>query len=160
MDSSPAAYFEKELQEFKEALGSAGIHGALRYLSHRTPHRFTGIYRYDGEMLRNVAIFDKYDPALKKGEDAPMKATYCSLLQVRQALEIMDATEDERVKGLVVTPVTSYYGVLMRDAHGRPFGSLCHFDMKRCQERLNDFPLLEAAAKVLYDHLLSGQVEG
>ena len=143
-------YFAKELQEFKGALESSGVHGALGYLNKRTPHRYTGIYRYDGETLRSLAIYDRYDPNVQKGEDAPMAATYCSLLQEQQALEITDATEDARVKDIVITPVTSYCGVLIRDSDGKPFGSLCHFDMKRCQERLTDFPLLESAAEILY----------
>lgn len=145
--------FSNELRDFKAALETSGVHGALRYLNKRTPHRYTGFYKYDGDTLRNLAIYDKYDPNVQKGEDAPMAATYCSLLQKQQALEIFDATEDVRVKGIVLTPVTSYCGVLVRDTNGFPFGSLCHFDMKRCQPRSTDFPLLQAAAEILYQHL-------
>ncbi|WP_299754308.1 hypothetical protein [uncultured Pontibacter sp.] len=146
-------YFAKELQEFKAELENAGIPGALRYLNARTPHRYTGIYKYDGEILRNVAIYDKYDPNALKGEDAPMGATYCSLLVKERALEITDAAEDDRVKNVIITPVTSYCGVLMKDHAGNAFGSLCHFDMNRCQERTTDFPLLELAAEILYQHM-------
>lgn len=154
-ETTSSGFFAKELQELKVELEASGVYGALRYLNKRTPHRYTGIYRYDGEILRNVAIYDKYDPYLQKGEDTPLVATYCSLLSEQQKLEITDATEDERVKGIVITPVMSYYGVLMRGSNGNPFGSLCHFDMKRCQERVSDFPLLESAAKMLYHHLNS-----
>lgn len=150
--SSPDSSLD-ELQEFKAALETSGVHGALGYLNKRTPHRYTGIYRYEGDTLRNLAIYDRYEPAVQKGEDAPMAATYCSLLQKQQALEITDAAEDTRVRGIVITPVVSYCGVSVKDAKGNPFGSLCHFDMKRCQQRLSDFPLLEAAAEILYRHL-------
>lgn len=150
--SSPE-YSLDELQEFKAALETSGVHGALGYLNKRTPHRYTGIYRYDGDTLRSVAIYDRYEPDVQIGEDAPMAATYCSLLLKQQTLEITDAAEDERVKGVVITPVVSYCGVSIKDSKGNPFGSLCHFDMKRCQQRLSDFPLLEAAAEILYHHL-------
>ena len=43
-----------DLVEFRIAL-SDGVHAALRYLNSRTPHRFTGVYRYDGDVLRNMA---------------------------------------------------------------------------------------------------------
>ncbi|MFD2513189.1 hypothetical protein ACFSRY_04880 [Pontibacter locisalis] len=148
-------FFAKELQEFKDALKASGIHGALHYLNTRTPHRYTGIYKFDGENLRNLALYDRFDSTLTKGEDAPMSATYCSLVQKQQALEITDATEDSRVKGKIITPVVSYCGVLLRDADGKPFGTLCHFDMQRCQERISDFPLLKAAAGILYSYLHS-----
>jgi len=149
--------FSNELQEFKVALKISGVHGALGYLNKRMPHRYTGIYRYEGDTLRNLAIYDRYEPDARKGEDAPMSATYCSLLQKQEALEIADAAEDARVKGIIITPVVSYCGVLMRNSHGLPYGSLCHFDMNRCQERMSDFPLLQAAAQILYYHLHSGE---
>lgn len=147
--------FIVEFQEFNAALESAGVYGALRYLNKRTPHRFTGIYKYEGSMLRNVALYDRYDPKIYQGDDAPLAATYCSMLQKEQSLEVNDSAEDDRVKGIIITPVVSYCGVSMKDADGKPFGSLCHFDMNRCQERFSDFPLLQAASEVLYDYIHS-----
>lgn len=141
------------LHEFQEALKTNGVHGALRYLNSRTPHRFTGIYRYDGETLRNIALYDKHDPKVRSGEDAPMVATYCSLVKDAKKLEILDSEEDVRVKGKIITPVVSYCGVVMEDVNGLPLGTLCHFDMNRCQERSSDFPLMELASEILYRHL-------
>ncbi|MBC5992781.1 hypothetical protein [Pontibacter cellulosilyticus] len=144
---------KEEIEEFKAVLNSFGVHSALKFLNNRTPHRYTGLYRYDGDTLRNIALYDSYDQELQKGDDAPMNATYCSLLQKEQKLEITDASEDIRVKNKIITPVTSYCGVLIRDSDGEPFGTLCHFDLKRCQERISDFPLLEAAASTFYQHI-------
>lgn len=135
------------LESFKSLLKTAGLHEALRFLNSRTPHRFTGIYKFDGDTLRNIALYDDFTPNLQKGEDAPMNATYCSLVQTLEKLEINDSQDDERVKGKINTPVISYCGVLIRDEEGKPFGTLCHFDMKRCQEPTLDFPLLQEAAK-------------
>jgi hypothetical protein len=47
--------------------------------------------------------------------------------------------------------------VLIRDAEGKAFGTLCHYDMQRCQERTTDLPLLEEAAGLLYKQLHSGR---
>jgi hypothetical protein len=140
-----------EIGEFTEALQRHGIHEALQYLNSRTPHRYTGVFRFDGDVLRNEALFDRYRADFRKGDDAPMAATYCALVGRQQApLEINDATQDAHVKGLVDTPVISYCGVLIRDSNGKAFGTLCHYDLKRCQERTTDLPLLQAAAKLLY----------
>lgn len=145
---------QRELTEFNTALQQRGIHAALKYLNQRTPHQYTGIFRFDGDVLRNEALFDRYHPDLHQGNDAPLAATYCSLVGQQQVpLEITDAATDQRVKGLIQTPVVSYCGVLVRDQAGRPFGSLCHYDMQRCEERTADLPLLQAAADLLYQHL-------
>ncbi len=147
---------EPLLESFENLLKESGIHDALGFLSHRTPHRYTGIYQFDGDTLRNLAMYDCYDPTVENGDDAPMASTYCSLVQTRAQLEIMDAAHDDRVKGIIITPVVSYCGVLIRDAAGKPFGTLCHFDMKRCQEASLDIPLLEQAARLLFKHLKKG----
>jgi len=151
--------FAEEIQEFKNILESSGVHSALHFLNKRTPHRFTGIYRYDQETLRNLALYDVYNPELEKGEDAPMQFTYCSLLKNYETLEINNAAEDIRVKDKIITPVISYFGVLMRDLHGAPIGSLCHFDMQPCDERLTDFPLLESAAKILSQYFYAQELK-
>lgn len=55
--------------------------------------------------------------------------------------------------GKINTPVISYCGVLLKDSEVKPFETLCHFDMMCCEERITDFPLLQAAAQMLYEHL-------
>ena len=111
MANSPG--LDSSLETFKALLKNSGLHDALRFLSHRTPHRYTGVYKFDGETLRNLALYDSYDPKLIKGEDAPMAATYCSLVQTQGKLGINDAENDKRVKGIIITPVVSYCGVLI-----------------------------------------------
>ncbi|MDO7850387.1 GAF domain-containing protein [Hymenobacter convexus] len=140
---------EPEIQEFSALLRAEGVHAALQYLNSRTPHRYTGVFRFDGETLRNEALFDRYEPAVQRGDDVPMAVTYCSLVGRQQApLEIQDAATDSRAQE-ISTPVVSYCGVPIRDAKGSPVGTLCHYDMQRCQERTTDLPLLEAAADLL-----------
>jgi hypothetical protein len=144
---------EPEFTEFTRSLQSNGVHAALAYLNNRTPHRFTGIYRYDGTTLRNIFLYDKFDNGVQRGDDAPMEATYCSLVVAGGgSLEIMDASTDERVMGVVITPVVSYCGVLLVDRDGEPFGTLCHFDLNRCEARTGDLPLLKAASEMLFPY--------
>ncbi len=158
MDNDPAV--DSSVESFKNILIQSGLHDALRFLNHRTPHRYTGVYKFDGDTLRNLTLYDSYDPKLIKGEDAPMAVTYCSLVRTQGKLEINDAENDIRVKNIIITPVASYCGVLIRDAEGKPFGTLCHFDMKRCQEQVLDFPMLEEAAKYLFKYLDNETAKG
>lgn len=145
---------ESELSEFAAVVHQHGVHAALAYLNRRTPHRYTGLFRFEGEVLRSEVLVDGNQPLVRQGNDTPMAATFCSLVGRQQApLEILDAATDPQYGGLIDTPVVSYCGVLIRDAQGQPYGTLCHYDMQRCQERTTDQPLLAAAAALLYQQL-------
>lgn len=143
-----------DILELENTLQSGGVHEALRWLNSRTPHRFTGIYRYDGDTLRNVHLFDRFDPTVRTSGDAPLTATWCALVgQHGGSIEIPDSTKEIRFPVLPVTPVISYCGALIRDEHGEPYGTLCHYDMLPCEERKSDIPLLEAATPLIYQRI-------
>jgi len=137
--------------KFEKILEKQGIHDALRFLNSRTSHRFTALYRFDSPTLRNIALIDSYTADVKKGDDAPMADTYCSIVgQLERSFTTEDAREDDR---LCAHPahdtVISYCGVLLRDAAGVPFGTLCHFDNVPSEVPVREMPLMEAAAPLL-----------
>lgn len=139
----------QELDDLKGILDTHGVHETLRELNSRTPHRFTGIYRFDGGILRNLHLVDQFNPDVRRGDDVPIQDAYCSLLSESDPrLEFAEVQSDPHV---AVKPgkVVSYCGVLIRNADGTPFGSLCHYDVKPCQKRMSDVPLLEAIAPAL-----------
>lgn len=143
----------QDLAEFRVALAD-GLHAALRYLNSRTPHRYTGVYRYQGEMLHNVALFDPYEPEKQRGADIPMADAYCSNVgRNREPLEFADAKSDGRFPYLAGSPVVSYSGVLISSPEGVPYGTLCHYDEQRCETRASDIPLLQAVAPLIYEAL-------
>ncbi len=149
MSGSHASHTEGAERRILAALDNDGLHAALRLLNERTPHRFTGIYRYDGDMLRNVILFDVHDRQLLRGDDIPMSASYCALLQddFDGAIEFDDPGSDALAKARShLSPVVSYCGVLLVDAGGEPFGSLCHYDLKPCQARTSDLAMLRSLA--------------
>ncbi len=142
-----------ELAGFCVALRE-GVRAALRYLNSRTPHRFTGVYRYDGEMLRNMALFDRSEPEAQRGNDIPMADAYCANVgRNREPLEFADAEGDGRFPYLPGSPVVSYCGVLISSPDGAPYGTLCHYDVRRCETHTSDIPLLKAAAPLIYEAL-------
>ncbi len=140
---------------FEEALQRTGLHGALRFLNARTPHRFTGLYRFDGRQLRNIVLFDQFNPDQVKGNDAPIENTFCSLVpESGGALAFAEARKDPRVSH-ISTPVVSYCGVQLRDSQGAPFGTLCHFDLKPCETRTSDLQFLAMLAPMLQQKIVA-----
>lgn len=138
--------------KFEKIVSARGSHEALRFLNSRTPHRFTGIFRFDPPLLRNILLVDSYAPEVKKGDDAPMNETYCSIVgEARLAFTIADARLDRRLDSHPAREsVISYCGVLLRDVDtGKPFGTLCHFDLVPCDVPVSELPLMEAAAPLL-----------
>ena len=131
----------------RQTLDREGVHACLRLLNSRTPHRFTGIYRYDGDMLRNVALYDRFDPVATRGDDVAMTDAYCAIVGATQCpLEFVDARTDGRFAHKSGSSVVSYCGALIRDEAGRPFGTLCHYDVRACQASGTELALLEAVA--------------
>lgn len=139
------------LTEFERKLRTLGLHEALRFLNGRTPHRYTAIYRYDGEVLRNLHLVDALAPEIRRGSDVPLGDSYCAHVgETKASVMFDDARNNVRVTPRPNSPVVSYCGVLLTDAAGQPFGSLCHFDTMRCETPNHDIPLLEAAAPLVF----------
>lgn len=149
-DSRAEADFSFEVQTFTHTLYQKGVHAALGLLNSRVPHRYTGLYRFDGEQSRNLHLFDRYDLRLRQGHDVPLAEAFCALVGREQTLvDIVDATRDPRAE-TINTLVVSYCGVPVHDEQGRLFGSLCHYDLTLCQEWHGHKRLLTAAAPLLY----------
>ncbi len=140
-----------QLAQVAEALRTSGLHAALALLNARTVHRFTGVYRYDGDTLRNVALFDRFAPDVERGVDAPMIATYCAIVpSVGASLEVADGRSDSRFPWMQDNSVVYYCGVQICDDAGAPVGTLCHFDLQRCETPSSELPLMGVVAPLLY----------
>jgi hypothetical protein len=141
--------FSDELSAIEAALQAGGVHAALRVLNARVPHRFTGVYRFDGGTLRNVALFDRWAPHLAQGADAPMSETFCALVEKTDGpLEVTDGRKDDRFPWMQSNAVASYCGAPIRNIEGRAIGTLCHFDLEPCQATASEGPLLVQAASL------------
>lgn len=104
----------------------------LEYLNGLVEHRFTGIYRFEPGWVASVALFDRETPQLRVGAAVKMKESYCWLTGATGAgYVIEDAWTDARLEGHAARDeVRAYVAVLLRDAKGVPWGTLCHFDFK------------------------------
>ena len=147
-----APRFAHDLAELDRSLRERGMRGALWLLNARTPHRFTGVFQYEGDMLRSVALVDKWDPLVERGEDVPVASAYCAHLRnTGEPLEVADGSTDPRTPWMAQGEVLSYCGAPIRTRSGELWGALCHFDTARCETKNSDMPLLLAAAALLHE---------
>lgn len=135
-----------ELAYVRSCLARPDVHAALDYLNGRTAYRFTGLYRFEGGTLRNVALFDRWVPRQKKGADAPLDQTFCGIVRDAGELEVQYGPTDPRFPWMQQNAVVCYCGTLVRDGDGEPLGTLCHFDVQRCEQSSSELALLRAAA--------------
>lgn len=129
-DTGSASLSRSEADYLSDILELEGVHGLLRHLNQQVPHRFTGLYRFDPPTLRNVELFDRENPELRVGQDAPMRETYCSITATTESgFDLEDAQTDARVEEHAARDSTrSYCGVPVRSREGSVVGTLCHFD--------------------------------
>lgn len=134
----------------RDMLSSSDLTEVLRFLNQRARFRFTGVYRTDPPLLRNVCLFDRENPSLLLGGDStPLERTYCGIVSsTRAPFYVEDAISDSR---LSVHParasVVSYAGVPVRSAAGEVVGTLCHFDTRPRMLPVDEIKVLEGVAR-------------
>lgn len=143
------------LAALDEIFDAEGAHGALRFLNARAPHRFTGVYRLDPPTLRNVLLYDRQNPRLEAGADAPLRETYCSISGGQAVpFSTADAAQDPRLAQHPARDSTlSYCGVPLLDASGEAVGTLCHFDLVPRPIPEAEIQVLRAAAPRMIETL-------
>lgn len=127
MISQPTA-----LSTFRQTLKKTGVRAALQYLNSISTHRFTALFRFEGNTLRNLHLIDRENPQIERCPDLPVLESYC--IYVRNSAKpflIEDSLQDERVEGHPKRQIVkSYCGVPLIDVDGTLFGTICHFDFK------------------------------
>jgi len=98
------AVVDRVVCELRPMLERYGVSAVLALLNARTRYRFTGVYRMEPPLLRNVHLYDRENPSLDgSGGSDPLVAPDAML---------------------------SSLGVPIRGADGRVSGTLCHFDSR------------------------------
>lgn len=139
------------LNQLKEILRNQGIRPALIYLNGLTEHRFTALYRFDADTLKNHYFFDRENPELDSTPDIPMMASYCVFVRDQaDTFTTSDAMQDDRTRDHPKRrEVQAYCGVPLCDANGNVFGSICHFDFRPISISDGNVALLEAVAPLI-----------
>ena len=108
-----------------------GPEAALLYLNSGVPHRYTAVYRFEGELLRNVLLYDKQGQMRPEYLIAvPFKQSFCQFVLRDQAFRTDDSEHDDRLAGHPYRGiVVSYHSVPVVNEHGALWGTMSHFDM-------------------------------
>ncbi|MEJ8853336.1 GAF domain-containing protein [Variovorax robiniae] len=134
-----------------------GLQSALAWLNEGVAHRYTAIYRFEGELLRNVALYDKLDQVRPEFLlVVPFRHSFCQFVLRDQAFRTEDSRLDKRLDGHPYQGVVvSYHSVPLTTGEGALWGTMSHFDMVGHPLPDEEFELLQQAALALRGHLKS-----
>ncbi|SCK17704.1 GAF domain-containing protein [Variovorax sp. HW608] len=146
---------ERNLETFSALLASEGPEAALQYLNSGVPHRYTAIYRFEGDLLRNVLLHDKRRQMRPEFLIAvPFKQSFCQFVRRDQVFRTNDSASDERLAGHPYRGVVvSYHSVPVLNDEGALWGTMSHFDMRSHPVADSEFELLQQAAKALSSYI-------
>ncbi len=149
--SGPTLNLTDSRTRLKEILDDEGTRAAVAYLNGLTWHRFTALYRFDRETLRNLYFFDREHPEVESSPDIPITASYCVFVRDNErTFALSDSFSDGRVEGHPKRPqIRSYCGVPLVAESGRMFGTICHFDLEPLNISDETVSLMEAVAPLL-----------
>lgn len=120
------------MKVLKSTLDSGGIIAGLQFLNSRVPHRYTGIYKFHGDMIHRVFLYDKLDGPQPFAKSTPVAESFAGFITADQPFSVTDASSKVGlIKAVKRSSVVSYFGVGMSQVPGKVFGSLCHFDRVR-----------------------------
>ena len=119
------------MEQVRAELHDGRLREALSLLNSTTVYRFTGAYRFEGQWVRSVALFDRRNPDLCVGDHVLWQESYCRITaEDGDACRIDAALQDARLMAHAArTAVQSYVGVLLKSPDGTRLGTLCHFDV-------------------------------
>lgn len=139
------------LRELKSVLGKEGLRASLAFLNSLTSHRFTSLYRFEGDRLHSITFYDREHPEVQSCEDIPIMASYCVFVRDSGAMfTTHDARSDERVQDHPKqTIVQAYCGVPILNQDGTMVGTVCHFDFQPRHIANLDVDLLESMAELV-----------
>jgi GAF domain-containing protein len=144
---------ERAISKLRTIVATDGPRAALIYLNSLCGHRFSALYLFDGDALRNLYFYDREQPEVETTDEIPVTASYCVFVrQTGQLFHTSDALRDERVREHPKREkIQSYCGVPLLDRAGSMFGSICHFDVAPRIISDEDVDLLEAFGRMLQD---------
>jgi hypothetical protein len=133
-------------EQFTSALEAGGLNTAMRWLNDRVPYRYTAIFAFEGEMLRNVCLIDKENLNITNCANQPITGSYCMYVhRSRERFNIEQSLLDKRVaEHPKRRNVQCYYGIPLFGSQGQMLGTVCHFDSM-------PLPVTESVAEALDD---------
>ena len=116
--------------EFRAVVSAGGLRAGMRWLNARVPYRYSAIFAFHGDTLRNVCLVDKENQSITRCDDQPITESYCLYIhRSGERFAVEEARADPRVDGHPKRYVCQcYYGIPLHGANGKLLGTVCHFD--------------------------------
>lgn len=117
-------------EKFDATIKADGLWAAMRWINDRVPYRFTAIFAFDGDMLRNICLVDKQNAGITHCPKQPITDSYCVYIhRSGKRMSVEDALLDKRVDGHPKrSAYQCYYGIPLLGSDGKLLGTVCHFD--------------------------------
>jgi GAF domain-containing protein len=142
---------KENLQLLRKVISQSGVRAGLEFLNKLTNHRFTALYRFDGEMLKNIFLFDRENPHQESTAEIPVLASYCVFVRDSGASFCVEnsVTDARTVNHPKKLKIKSYCGVPLLDQFGKMFGTICHFDVNPRGTSVDNVALMEDFASLI-----------
>lgn len=118
------------VRKFKTTIEADGLWAAMRWLNDRVPYRFTAIFAFEGDTLRNICLVDKENANITHCSDQPVTESYCIYIhRSGERFSVEDSMLDGRVGSHPKRrSYHCYYGIPLFGSDGKLRGTVCHFD--------------------------------
>ena len=116
---------DPSLDDFEAGLRRFGLQAALGYLNKWVPHRFTAIYALEGDLLRNMEVFDERNEIRALDlQTVQLNESFCQVVLRDGKLITTDSAADARLEGSPYQGVVhSYVGVPVAIPGGGLYGT-------------------------------------
>jgi GAF domain-containing protein len=139
---------------FLAEIEMGGIEAGLRFLNARTAYRYTGVYRLEGAMMRNIYLYDRLGESVSKFEKVPLGDSFCQFVMAEGGFCTSDSSRDERLLEHTYRGVlNAYFGLPLSRKPGTLYGTLCHFDFKPVVIDDREIEFLQSVTPWLMDYL-------
>ena len=146
---------KSSLEDLRAILETSGLRPALHFLNGRVPHRYTIVYRFDGEAFYGMCVVDKLrEPVPALFIKVPFQDSFCQYTVADGAFKTNDTMRESRLAGhLHQVTVQSYCGLPLLDPAGALWGTFCHLDTAPQVMSEAEYEFLQHAMALLGQHL-------
>ena len=143
-----------QTEALRSVLSDRGVIGGLALLNDRTDYRYTGIYKFDGDVMRAAYVFDRFAEHRSWLRAVPLNRSFCRYVLQQGEFLITSASRDPRLHGHPYDGlVESYYGRLLTREDGVPYGTFIHFDMEPRDMSKQELAFLHEVVPLFVPHL-------
>jgi GAF domain-containing protein len=146
--------FTLDIQALQAALEAGAVVGGLKYLNARTPYRCSSIYRFEGNVVRNMYLYDRKGEGVPSLDAVPFGDSFCQYVISGNGFATTNSAADERLDGNPYRGVVaSYVGLPLTAQHGTLYGTFCHYDFEERTLDASEHSFLQAAVPLFMPYL-------